>query len=82
MNLEIARQFAAEKRLELVECNPDDQEQVDRTFLKLIDIVMTNWETGVNGMVFLFVSTLYLQVWVKCRHRNKHRYDQHNLLSC
>ncbi len=49
VNLEIARQFAANKRLELVECEAEDQEKVDRTFLKVIDKIMTNWETGVNG---------------------------------
>ena len=52
VNLEIARQFAIEKRLELVECDVEEQEHVDRTFLKVIDKVMTNWETGVNGMCF------------------------------
>ena len=49
VNLEIARQFAAEKRLELVECDVEEQEHVDRTFLKVIDKIMTNWETGMNG---------------------------------
>ncbi len=46
VNLEIARQFAAEKQLELVECDVDEEEQVDKTFLALISRVMRNWEAG------------------------------------
>lgn len=49
MNLEIARQFATEKQLEMVECDVEDVDKVDSTFLKLIDKVMKNWEEGING---------------------------------
>lgn len=37
-----------DKHLELVECNIDEQEQVDGVFLKLIDKVMTTWETQMD----------------------------------
>ena len=49
MNLEIAHQFAKEKRLELLECDTDDQSHVDSTFLRLIEKVMTSWEGGITG---------------------------------
>ena len=49
INLEIARQFATEKQLELVECCPEDQEKVDDVFLKLIEKIMATWEGGVQG---------------------------------
>lgn len=49
VNLEIARQFAAEKHLELLECDFENQEQVDSVFLRLIDRVMSSWESNIDG---------------------------------
>lgn len=51
-NLEIARQFAIEKQLELLVCDIDQQSQVDSTFLTLIRNVMTCWQDNVNGILF------------------------------
>ena len=51
VNLEIARQFAMEKQLEMMECDVEDVDKVDNTFLKLIDKVMKNWEEGINGEI-------------------------------
>ncbi len=49
VNLEIARQFASEKNLEMVVCSLDDQDKVEDTFLQLIDTVMMSWEEGIGG---------------------------------
>ena len=50
MNLEIARQFASEKQLHLVECDADREGDVNKTFLALVDKVMGSWEDDVHGM--------------------------------
>ena len=53
-----------DKHLELVECNVDEQEQVDGVFLKLIDKVMTTWETQMDGTlksVHVYCSELCIQ---------------------
>lgn len=53
VNLEIGKQFAAEKNLELVVCDLDSQEHVDKAFLKLIDKIMINWEGDINGKCYV-----------------------------
>lgn len=44
-NLQIARHFAMEKDLELLECDIEDKKQVESVFLRLIDRVVTRWES-------------------------------------
>lgn len=50
LNLEIARQFAKEKQMELHLCDIEEQESVDSTFLALIQMIMSSWEeNNVSG---------------------------------
>lgn len=53
VNLEIARQFALGKQLDLIECDVDEESQVDSTFNTLVDKIMRNWETGMAESIHL-----------------------------
>ena len=50
VNLEIAKHFAREKELELLECNMSNQKQVDEIFLKLVDKIMASWQEPYEGI--------------------------------
>ena len=45
-SLEMARQFAREKRLPLITCNIDDKVKVQEVFQSLVERVMGSIETG------------------------------------
>ena len=46
VNKEIARQFAKEKQLQLVECDVDDTNQVEDTFVAIVEKIMDTWDGG------------------------------------
>ena len=46
VNKEIARQFAREKQLQLMECDIDDINQVEDTFTAIVETIMDTWDGG------------------------------------
>ena len=44
VNKEIARQFAREKQLPLLECDVEDMDQVEDTFIAIVEKIMEAWD--------------------------------------
>ena len=78
MNLEIARQFAREKQLPLIECNLDSGASVESAFTTLVDKIMMlpegngdvggiRWGEGGGGiisntLVKFYISLSYIHI--------------------
>ena len=46
VKLEIARQFAKEKQIPLVECNVEDLTSVEQAFDVVVERIMNSWDDG------------------------------------
>lgn len=44
VNIDIARQFAREKQLQLVECDVDKLPHTERTFAAIVEKIMESWD--------------------------------------
>ena len=71
IKLDIARQFAKEKQIPLMECNVEDLTSVEQTFATVVDRIMSTWNDGssIIGQWPRFISQNYVIVQSKINFR-------------
>ena len=73
VKLDIARQFAKEKQIPLVECNVEDLNHVEQAFAVVVERIMNSWDDG-SSMIGQFIHRVHNSalesdaVWYPCTH--------------